>query len=275
MPFLRKCPQCSLDITDAMAIKCPICGTSLISVTRTNPWLGAAIQIVFATTFMLVFRFPKFMILVFVGLILIGTAVSTRIKPRPASAMTPRPPQDFSNPALYKIAGLGIAICALAIFSIFLFGSVIFLNSWSRWHQYEGQPFHRADFVVEQAYYQKNSKSISIYASGTVEGQREWMSLEPYVRPRPRSQAELDDRVPVGTSIPVYLFPDLKGRARVQVYEAGLPAETSHQAAINAVNHSLIGLAIFGIILFLMIRLQKSCVRQNDFIIQPATPLTS
>jgi hypothetical protein len=45
-----------------------------------------------------------------------------------------------------------------------------------------------------------------MYASGMVDGQREWIGLYPYLHPRPRNEAELDERVPIGTSIPIYLF---------------------------------------------------------------------
>ncbi len=98
------------------------------------------------------------------------------------------------------------------------------MNSYSSWQRYEGQSYHRADFEVTRAYFQRGSKGgISVYASGTVDGQREWMDLESYVPTRPRSQSELDEQVPTGTSIPIYLFPDLKGRSRVRVF-AAIPA---------------------------------------------------
>jgi hypothetical protein len=83
-----------------------------------------------------------------------------------------------------------------------------------------------------------------MYASGMVDGQREWMGLYPYLHPRPRNEEELDERVPIGTSIPIYLFPELKGRSRVRVYADTPPAEAYHREAITAANYGLTGLAI-------------------------------
>jgi len=140
-----------------------------------------------------------------------------------------------------------------------LFGLVIFLNSWNRWHQYEGQVYHRSEFQVLRVYYQKQSKSYSFYASGLVDGNREWISLQPYTHVTPHSQGEAEQLVPAGILIPIYFFPDLKGRARVQVYQKIPPAEASHRDAIKAANISLLGLAISGGLLFVLLRIQRGC----------------
>jgi len=98
-----------------------------------------------------------------------------------------------------------------------------------------------------------------MYASGMVDGQREWMGLYPYLHPRPRNEAELDERVPIGTSIPIYLFPELKGRSRVRVYADTPPAEAYHREAITAANYGLTGLAICGALLFILNRVRRLC----------------
>ncbi len=238
---------------------CPICGTRVDIRTGRNIWIGAAIQLAILSTLMAVFRFPKMMIAIFGGVILIGTALSARMKTA-AAARPPRAPQNFAHPMAARIVGIGIALCALAMFSILLFGFVMFLNSWNRWHEYQGQPFHRSDFVVRNVYYQRQSKSQSFYASGTVEGQREWMSLQPYLHRMPRSQAEAETSVPTGTSIPIYFFPNMKGRARVQVYEDTPPAESSHQMAIKTLRDAFLFLTITGAAFFILTRLRGWCV---------------
>ena len=49
----------------------------------------------------------------------------------------------------------------------------MFINSWNRWHLYEGQAYQRNEFQVVRAYYQTHTKGgPAIFASGTVEGQR-------------------------------------------------------------------------------------------------------
>jgi len=257
MPLIRKCPNCGLDLTDPSAKLCPMCGADLAAARRKPLWIIAAFQICVASAFTLLFHFPKWMIPAFAGMILVGTLTGSLLKPR--TATTPRSPQPSpSHPLLFRVASVGIGICAVACFLFALFGFVIFMNSWNDWHRYEGQPYHGTTFQVTRVYYQKLLKGgRDFYASGTVEGQREWMSLEPYLHTRPRDLAEVEARVPVGTSIPIYLFPELKGRSRVRVYEDTPPAEAYHRTAINAVNYGLIGIAISIGLIFILSRVRR------------------
>jgi hypothetical protein len=118
-------------------------------------------------------------------------------------------------------------------------------------------------------YYQRQPKGgIDVYASGTVEGNREWMNLLPYLHSTPHDQEELESRVPAGTSIPVYLFPDLKGRTRVRVFEQTPPAEAYYNAAKTALNDALLGLALTGGIIFLLVRLRRACFDQTVIALQ-------
>jgi hypothetical protein len=198
------------------------------------------------------------MIAAFAGMILVGTLTGSLLKPQ--NATTPRSPQPVpSRPILFRVVSLGIAVSFLGCVCFLLFGFVIFMNSWNDWHRYQGQPYHVTTFQVTCVYYQKQSKSVDMYASGMVDGQREWMSLLPYLRIRPRNEAELDERIPAGTSIPIYLFPELKGRSRVRVYEDTPPADAYHRTAINAVNYGLMGLAISAAVLFILNRVRRLC----------------
>ena len=242
-----------------------------LAIPRPARWIGAAIQIALATIFMLVFKFPKPMIVVFVAFILIGTALSTVIKPRPVGAPA-IPQRPVSNPLLFKILSVAIALGSLVTFCILLFGFVSFMNSWQRWHQYEGHPYQRTDFVVTKAYYQGQVRGGPyLYASGTVDGNKEWMGLRPYLNFVPHNQQELDSQVAVGTVIPVYFFPDLKGRARVQVRSDPPPAEAGRRAAMSTLHSSLLGLAVMAAILFVLFLLQRSCYADQRATFQQAS----
>jgi len=235
-----------------------MCGAKIVVLPGAKIWIGALIQIALSTIFMLVFGFPKIMIAIFVTLILIGTALSAWLKARPAVVRGPVPQRPLAHPTLFRILSLISALCALIFISILLFGFVIFMNSWNRWHEYEGQRYQRTDFVVKQAYYQPRRKgNADIYASGTVEGNHEWMSLQRYVESFPRNQAELDSQVPAGTSIDVYYFPGLKGRARVVVYDEVSPAEASRRTAMNTLTYAPIGLGVTAGLIFLLSRLRR------------------
>ena len=220
-------------------------------------WLIALFQLGAATAFMLLFKFPKFMIVAFGAMVFIGTLVGTTLKAR-SRTIRPAPPKPVTHPALNRVFGLLIAIVSLALFSTLLFGFVMFMNSWDRWHRYEGQRFHEADFVVKRPYYQKRSKGgPDLYASGTVEGNSEWMGLRQALQFVPHSQGELEAAIPPGTSIHVYYFPDMKGQARVQVYTDVPPAEASHRDAMKTLNYSLILLGGCGGLLLMLLQMRR------------------
>jgi len=270
MDFVRKCQKCGFELTDASAKVCPVCGTSLVRRVGGNIWIGALIQFAISTVFLTVFHFPKFTIAIFGGMILIGALLSTFVKPKAAGRQVGQTKRPLSHPVLFRFVGVGILLCAFTVICCLLFGLVIFLNSWNRWHQYEGQVYHRSEFQVLQVYYQKQSKSHSFYARGLVEGSREWMSLQPYTHVTPHSQGEADQLVPAGTMIPIYFFPDLKGRARVQVHQDVPPAEASHRDAMRAANFSLLGLAVSGGLLFVLLKIQRGCYADGDSRVTPS-----
>ena len=203
MPSIQKCPKCGFELTDTSSSVCPVCGTPRHFRRPIAPgariarcariWIGALVQFAFMTTFMLVFRFPKILIAFFGVMIVLGTALTGWAKRK---QLAPRPPQrPLSHPTLFKVLSLGIAFCSLVLFSTLLFGFVMFVNNWNDWHRYQGQPYHRTEFVVAHTYYQRGSKgAVDAYASGMVDGKREWMSLRPYLPTVPRSEAELDEQ---------------------------------------------------------------------------------
>ena len=242
-----------------------MCGAKIVAPPGAKIWVGALVQIAITTIFMLVFGFPKIMIAIFDTLILIGTGLSAWIKVSPAVVRVQRQqPRPLAHPTLFHILSFVSALCALVFISFLLFGFVIFMNSWNRWHQYEGQHHERADFIVKQAYYQPRTKgNADIYARGTVEGSQEWMGLQRYVESFPHNQAELDAQVPAGTSIDVYYFPGLKGRARVVVYDEVPPAEASRRTAMNTITYAPLGLAVTAGLIFLLSRLRRFCFAEE------------
>lgn len=274
MTWFRKCSQCGLELSDRTASACPICGASLpgTGFVQSNAaaargakiWIGALFQFAISSIFMLVFGFPKIMIAAFGIMILLGATLTFWV--RANATQGSRPPQrPVAHLALFRVLTLAIGLCSVACFASLLFGFVAFADSWSGWQQYKGAPYHRADFQVTHTYYNRGMKgAVYISASGTVEGQREWMNLQEYVHPMPHSEAELDARVPAGTSIPIYLFPDKKGRARVKVFNEVPTAEAYHRAAINAVNYGLAGVALTVGIIFVLVRLRRFCFAEPE-----------
>jgi hypothetical protein len=190
----------------------------------------------------------------------------------PPRMQRPQQPGPVSIPL--RILNLFIVLCGLAICMALLFGFVAFMNSWMRWHRYENAACHRSSFQVTHAYLQKRksrSNPIDVYASGNVEDHQEWIDLQPYLHSVPQDETELRERVPLGTTIDIYYFPGLKGRARVQVYNPVPPAEQGRHAAMTALNNGLTDLAIAAAIMFLLIYIRRIGFKQN----LPATALSS
>jgi hypothetical protein len=259
MASQRQCSKCGLYLSDNSLAACPQCGANIVALPTVTRWIGALLQVGVSTTFMLVFGFPRIMVAIFAGLILLGTFVSSRLKPRVAGAHV-SPLRTILRPTLYRVLSIAIALSTFAVIVIALFGFVMFMNSWDRWHRYEGQAYQRSEFQVVRAYYQTHTKGgPDIYASGTVDGQREWMDLRQYLHTLPHDQNELDARAPRGTSIPVYLFPGLKGRTRVQMNNGVLPSESSQREAMVTLKYGLGSLSVAGFLLLVLIRLRREC----------------
>jgi hypothetical protein len=279
MEFARKCPNCGLDLTEAQGSLCPGCAQRFAPTLRWRIWLGALIQFGILGALILFLRLPRFLIVLFAlfGLfaILLGSVLS-----RKATSARPMARRPVPSSGLFTILSLAIALCGLVFVCFLLFGFVAFINSWNSWHRYQGQPFHRAEFVVEQDYYQPYSKHADLYASGTVEGHREWMDLVPYLHSqnlyrRPHGRDELELLVPPGTSIPIYFFPSLKSRSRVRLYSAMSPAEEYHRAAIKALDYGLCGMGVSALAIFLLIRIRAGYFRQSACDLAPSAGISA
>jgi len=258
---------------DASVSTCPRCGTALITPASSKIWIVALVQIAMMTAFMLLFHFPKFTIVPLVVFILLATAASEWLKVKVTPKAPPAPQRTLAHPIVFRILAFVTVLCALGFISSLLFGFVIFMNSWNRWHQYEGQSYHQSEFQITQVYFQKGRKgAVDAYASGTVEGQREWMNLIPYLHQIPRSEAQLDDLVGPGITIPIFFFPKLKGRARVQFDDGIPPAEAARVDTIKALKYGFLGAALSAGMLFLLSRLRGMCYDNSAAALQAAYP---
>jgi hypothetical protein len=175
-----------------------------------------------------------------------------------------------SQPMSVILLNLTIAILGLAFFACLLFSFVTFLNAHIAFKRVQGQPYHATTFQVTRPYYQQSAgmhgPDIAVYASGMVEGKKEWMNLIPYLHRVPRGQAELNDSVPPGTVIPVYLFPNLKGQSRIQVIDVLPPGEASRRTETWVLRRAPVALAVLGTLILLLMRIRR-------FFSSPATGL--
>ena len=264
---MNKCAACGFEGDNFPGGTCPQCGKRPIARVGLNPWVVAFVQFGLMTGFMLAFHFPRIVILFFGMFILLGTLLSRRLRPLQVAGPKPPAARVPQTPAM-QLLGVAVGICVFLFFSCLLFGFVMFMNSWSAWQRYEGHSYHATSFQVVRVYYQhspgSHGGSTYIYASGMVEGKKEWMSLFSYLKTRPRSQGELESMVPAGTIIPIYLFPDLKGEARVEVIGTLPPAEANRKQAMLVLNRSLTILGVLGLIIFVLFRIRRSAAERGD-----------
>lgn len=157
---------------------------------------------------------------------------------------------------------LSISILGLAVLACLLFGFVIFINAYMATQRVAGQPYHATTFQVTRPYFQKSAgmhgPDIAVYASGTVEGKREWMNLLPYLKRVPSGQSELNASVPPGTTIPVYLFPNLKGQSRIAVIDSLRPGEEGRRTETLVLRREPVILAVLGALILLLVRIRRT-----------------
>lgn len=267
MSGVKQCAKCGVLLPEDSGQKCPLCGTAIAAPARRNLWRNALIQVVFSTTFMLLFRFPRVLIVAFSGLILLFTALASLLRPKAAAASVRMPSRPAKHPALVRLLEGAIALCAVVGVSIALFSAVILANAWMRWQQFKGLTYHQTEFRVVRVSIERPSTargSPVLTASGLVDGEQEKMNLRPYLRMMPYDQSTLEQMVPAGTSIPVYLFSGLKGKMRVQLNNGPPPAEAASQAATSVVRNGCLGLAMCCGVLFVLIRLRRMCLAEPE-----------
>lgn len=167
-----------------------------------------------------------------------------------------------SRPISATLLGLTIAILGLAFVTCLLLGFVRFMNAYMAVKRVQRQPYHATTFHVIRPYYQKSAgmhgPDIAVYASGMVEGQKEWMDLVPYLKRAPNDQTELNRWVPPGTVIPVYLFPGLQGQNRVEIIDVLPPGEASRRTEMRVLRHVPLALAALGVLIFVLVQIRRS-----------------
>jgi hypothetical protein len=219
------------------------------------------------------FDLPRLLVLALPNLIFAVLALLTLMRRRKvairSSSSISMPRQRPPMPIQVVRMNLGIAALGFLFMACLLFGFVAFINAYNAVKLVEGQPYHATTFQVIRPYYQKSAgmhgPDISIYASGMVEGQKEWMSLRPYLQKRAvRSQEELNSLVPPGTVFQIYLFPGLRGRNRVQLIGDLPPGEASRRTEMRVLRYLSIALACLGGVILLLVRM-RSAYTQPSF----------
>jgi hypothetical protein len=266
MAAAYRCPACGFESDSFADLACSQCGKKCVPsgfFWHGLPRLVLAVLVTGVMTgLMFAFHFPRPMMLFSALTTFLMAALGLRPRMIRASSPKPLPPQLASRPMSAIVLDLSIAILGLAFVCCLLFGFVIFMNAHTAFERVQGQPYHAATFQVIRPYYQKSpgmhGPQISAYASGIVEGKKEWMSLFPYFKRYPRDQAELNDLLPPGTVIPVYLLPNLKGRSRIEVIDVLPPGEASRRTEVSVLRRVPVALAILGGLIFLLVRIRRS-----------------
>lgn len=118
--------------------------------------------------------------MVAVAFILFGT-VMTSLRRKSVTQQKPRAAPVRQTPAA-PLLGIAIGACAFSLLGGLMFSFVIFMNSWSAYQRLQGQAYHAASFQVTRVYLQRGTSRGSntrVFASGMVEGRKEWMDLLP------------------------------------------------------------------------------------------------
>jgi hypothetical protein len=267
MAAMNKCAACGFESDNFPDSICPQCGKKLPASAPSSPLIlaFAFLQAALITGFLLAFHFPRPLIAFAAPASFIVTLLASRLR-RAAPVAQPRMRRaQPSQPLAVRLIDLAIAFCGVTFVLCLLFGFVIFMNSRDAWQRMQGQPYHATTFQVTSVYYQKYYEATSrtlrahVFASGIVEGKKEWMDLLPYLRTTPHDRYELEDLVPRGTVIPVYLFPSLSGQARVQLIGPIPPAEANYDQATWVLKHGLIALGILALFIFVLVLIRRAC----------------
>ena len=262
MTAAHRCPGCGFESDSLREVTCPQCGTGFRRSSSFSPWLAALAPAALFTVVMFAFHFPWPMIL-FSGLAsFFFAALGLRARSSAAASRSPSPgPLSPPSPGAILL-DLSIGLLGLAFVCCVLFGFVTFSNAYLAVERVQGQPYHATTFQVIRPYYQKSQgvhgPDIAVYASGTVEGRKEWMDLIPYLKRAPLGQQELNGLVPPGTTIPVYLFPNLTGRSRIQTIDVLPPGEASRRTEKTVLTRVPVALAVLGAMIFLLVRIRRT-----------------
>jgi len=268
MAAAHQCPACGFESDGFPDLPCPQCGRKFLRAGSFWPWLAGMAQVALVTGIMFAFHFPRPVILFFGLAAFFSTVLRLRRRWSTSPTGKPLPRPLSSQPISVILLSLAIAVLGFAFLCCLLFGTVAFLNADMAIKRVQGQPYHATTFQVTRPYYQRSAgmhgPDIAIYASGMVEGEKEWMNLVPYLRrdPRdrlPQNQAEVNDLVPPGAVIPVYLFPNLKGQSRIDVIDVLPPGEASRRTETWVLQHASVALAVLAALIFLLVRIRRLC----------------
>ena len=262
MDALRQCPACRFESDSFPDLSCPQCGEKFTRSGVFSPWPVGLALAVLLTGFMLAFHFSRPIILLsgLASFLFSVLGLRRRLSLSASGKSSPRP--LASQPVSVTLLNITIAILGLAFLCCLLFGFVSAMNAHIAVERVEGQPYHATTFQVIRPYYQKSDGShsmvVSVYASGMVEDKKEWMDLSLHLKRSVRNQSELNDLVPPGTVIPVYLFPNLKGQSRIQLIDVLPPGEASRRTEMWVLRRAPVALVALGALILLSLRIRRS-----------------
>jgi hypothetical protein len=256
------CPSCGAAMEGGFGRRCEKCGA--VASLNWQPWMGL-IQVVGAVGFMVVLRFPWQVTIIITALVAANALL------RRNSAGTPlnregiaEQERNATHPAVLRMANFGVALSGALFVVSFMFAFVMFMNAREQWHR-ESQGNYRASyFRVQQSHWEKGKpgrmrggNSSRASARGVVEGNEEWMDLQPYLGFTPKDEESVERAVPPGTVIAVYYDPELKGDYRVRFRGDTLPGVASHDAMAVVAKYGVGALVVTGLLLLGFLRLRR------------------
>lgn len=155
------------------------------------------------------------------------------------------------HPRLLQVANMAVLLSGGLLLVSFIGSFVMFMNAREDAQQESVGTYRVSSFQVLQSYWQKGTphsvrsgagvdSPTRAFARGLVEGHEEWMDLIPYLTFIPQDQATVTRAVPVGTVLPVYYNPQLRGEYRVRLLSSVLPAKANRRTAAIVLRYGIL-----------------------------------
>jgi len=260
MATAQKCFACGFEADNFPESACPQCGKKVAPSVQVSPWLRALVPALLVTAITMTFHLPRGVVAILALAAFLAGGFSGRSGRSFPLQGDSEPQIPSRRPLAAQLLSLAIALCCVAFALALMFTFLVFMGSWTDWEHTQGQSYHATSFRVIQVYFEQPTKGPpQVFASGTVEGKKEWMDLLPYLKRVPRNQGELQALVPAATVIPVYLFPGLKGGGRVRIIDSADPAAADHQRAVGAFLFGPVAMAALALLVSVLARIRRYC----------------
>jgi hypothetical protein len=175
--------------------------------------------------------------------------------------------RNAAHPYLLKAATFCLVLSGAFLVVSFMFSFVMFMNARESVLRESTGSYHTSTFRVLQSYWQQGSDLSSsrpgvqrrAFARGLVEGNQEWMDLGPYLVVVPKDADTMQHAVPPGTLIPVFYNPRATGYYRVLLLGNVPPVDANKRVQAASAKYGLLCASVFGLMLFLFLRLRGMC----------------